>query len=195
MKINILAKGILLVASISIFNAFSQNCGKQSLCKPEKTDGYDYSAQSRYATLSTGEKSRLYIATYASCAYKITVCSEESLGKISYKLYERVREKKKVITNIVKGDPPLIVDENGNQSYGEAPVIDTVYDIQVSIKEVEIYDSSKGALTYELKKADKSKNLVLELNVPKCDQALEGCVNLLVGTKHHKRLSGKLITE
>ncbi|MEI6696296.1 MAG: hypothetical protein WCO13_09515 [Bacteroidota bacterium] len=195
MKINILAKGILLVASISVLNAFSQNCGKQSLCKPDKTDGFDYSSQSRYASLTTGEKSRLYIATYASCAYKISVCSEANLGKINFKLFEKVREKKKIFKDFVKGEAPLIVDDQGNQSYGEAPIIDTLYDVQVTLKEVEIYDSSKGSMSYEIKKADKTKNLVLELNIPKSEQPTTGCVNLLVGTKRFKHISGKLVTE
>ena len=195
MKINILAKGVLLLASVSILNTFAQNCGKESLCKPDKIDGYDYSAQSRYTLLSTGEKSRLYIAAYANCAYKITVCSEESLGKINFKLFERVREKKKIIKDIIKGEVPVIIDAQGNETYDVAPVIDTVYDVRITMKEVEIYDSSKGAMSYEIKKVEKTKNLVLELNVPKCEQVVNGCVNLLVGTKRIKRLSGKLIAE
>lgn len=195
MKTNILVKGILFMIIISVLNAFSQNCSKESLCKPDKNDGYDYSSQSRYASLSTGEKSRLYITTYASCAYKISVCSEQNLGKINFKLFERIREKKKVIKEIVKGEAPVVIDDKGNETYGEAPVIDTLYDVQISLKEVEIFDSSKGSMAYEIKKVDKTKNLVLELNIPKSEQPTEGCVNLLVGTKRIKHTSGKLITE
>ena len=65
----------------------------------------------------------------------------------------------------------------------------------MTLKEVEIYDSSKGSMSYEIKKADKTKNLVLELNIPKSEQPTTGCVNLLVGTKRFKHISGKLLTE
>ena len=91
MKTNIFAKSLLFIASIAIINivSVSQNCSKQSLCKPDKNDGFDYSSQSRYASLSSGDKSRLYITTYVNCAYKISVCSEESLGQLHYKILDR----------------------------------------------------------------------------------------------------------
>jgi len=193
MGINILQKGILVLISICIFDVFGQNCGKQTLCKPDKNDGYDYSSQSRYASISSGEKSRLYISTYANCSYKINVCSEQNLGNVSFKLYEKVREKKKVISDFVKGEQPITIDENGNRSYGEAPVIDTIFDVQVTIKEIEIYDSSKGGNTWTVEKVDRTKNLVIELNIPKSETTVSGCVNLLVGTKRPQKSSvGKL---
>lgn len=195
MKTNILFKGTFLIALLAIVYvvSVSQNCSKQSLCKPEKTDGFDYSSQSRYAMLSTGEKTRLYITTYMNCAYKIKVCSEANLGSLHFKLYEKVREKKKVFKELVKGEAPIITDADGNISTGEAPVIDTLYDVQVSLKEVEIYDSSKGSDTWQISKVDKTKNLVLELYIPKTEEPTNGCVNLLVGTKRPtKSYIGKL---
>lgn len=195
MKTNILFKGTFLIALLAIVYvvSVSQNCSKQSLCKPEKTDGFDYSSQSRYAMLSTGEKTRLYITTYMNCAYKIKVCSEANLGSLHFKLYEKVREKKKVFKELVKGEAPIITDADGNISTGEAPVIDTLYDVQVSLKEVEIFDSSKGSDTWQISKVDKTKNLVLELYIPKTEEPTNGCVNLLVGTKRPaKSYIGKL---
>jgi hypothetical protein len=193
MKINILQKGILILISICIFDAFGQNCGKQTLCKPDKNDGFDYSSQSRFASLTSGEKSRLYISAYANNSYKINVCSEQVLGNVSFKLYEKVREKKKVISELVKGEQPITIDPDGNRSYGEAPIIDTIYDVKVTVKEVEIYDSSKGGNVWTVEKVDRTKNLVIELNIPKTETAVSGCVNLLVGTKRpQKSTVGKL---
>lgn len=193
MNINIFKKGIIVLVSICIIDAFGQNCGKQTLCKPDKNDGYDYSSQSRYAGLSSGEKSRLYISAYANCSYKINVCSEQILGNVSFKLYEKVREKKKIISEFVKGEQPVTIDENGNSSYGEAPIIDTIYDVQVTLKEIEIYDSSKGGNVFTIEKVDRTKNLVIELSIPKSESTVSGCVNLLVGTKRPQKSSvGKL---
>jgi len=195
MNTSVFFKGIILIACFAIIYivSVSQNCGKQSLCKPDKNDGFDYSSQSRYALLSTGEKSRLYITTYLNCAYKISVCSEESLGQLHYKLYEKIREKKKIFKDLVRGEAPIITDENGNKAFGESPVIDTLYDIQVSLKEVEIFDSSKGTSVWQSNKIDKTKNLVLELYIPKTEQPANGCVNLMVGTKRpSKSYMGKM---
>ncbi len=195
MKTNILFKGTFLIALLAIVYvvSVSQNCSKQSLCKPEKTDGFDYSSQSRYAMLSTGEKTRLYITTYMNCAYKIKVCSEANLGNLHFKLFEKIREKKKVFKELVKGEAPIITDADGNISSGEAPVIDTLYDVQISLKEIEIFDSSKGSDTWQISKVDKTKNLVLELYIPKTEEPTNGCVNLLVGTKRPaKSYIGKL---
>ncbi len=195
MKTNILFKRFFLIAMLAIVYivSVSQNCSKQSICKPENTDGFDYSSQSRYAMLSTGEKTRLYITTYMNCAYKISVCSEANLGKLHYKLFEKVREKKKVFKDLVKGEAPIITDADGNISTGEAPVIDTLYDVQVSLKEIEIFDSSKGTDFWQINKVDKTKNIVLELYIPKTDEPTNGCVNLLVGTKRpSKSHMGKL---
>mgnify|MGYP003588861961 FL=1 len=195
MKTNNLFKGIFIIALLAIvyFISVSQNCSKQSICKPDKNDGYDYSSQSRYAMLSSGEKTRLYITTYANCAYKISVCSEANLGKLHFKLFEKVREKKKIIKDLIKGEAPVITDANGNISTGEAAVIDTVYDVQVNLKEVEIYDSSSGSEFWQINKVDKTKNLVLELYIPKTAEPTNGCVNLMVGTKRPaKSYMGKL---
>lgn len=179
MKTNIFTKGFMLIICFAIINivSVSQNCSKQSLCKPDKNDGYDYSSQSRYASLTTGEKSRLYITTYINCAYRISVCSEQNLGQIHFKLFEKVREKKKVIKEIVKEDA------SDNQPDGETSVVDTVFENQILIKEVEIFDSSKGNSVWQINKVDKTKNLVLELYIPKTEEPTNGCVNLLVGTK------------
>ena len=195
MKTNIFAKSLLFIASIAIINivSVSQNCSKQSLCKPDKNDGFDYSSQSRYASLSSGDKSRLYITTYVNCAYKISVCSEESLGQLHYKIFEKVREKKKVIRDFVRGEAQTITDDDGNQTSAEAPIIDTIYDVQITLKEVEIFDSSNGNNVWKTNKVDKTKNLVLELYIPKKEQSTNGCVNLLVGTKRPtKSYMGKL---
>ena len=186
MKTNILIKGLIGIAGIFLVNFFiiAQNCNKQSICRPDANDGYDYSSQSRYAVMTTGEKSRLYITTYMNCSYKISVCSEENLGKMNFKLYEKVREKKKIFKELVKGEAPVITDAKGNQSFGEAPVIDTLYDVEVSLKEIEIFDSSKnGSNVWQINNVNKTKNIVLELTIPKTEQVTTGCVNLMVGTK------------
>ncbi len=196
MKLNILQKSILVLISISILDVFGQNCSKQTLCKPDKNDGFDYSSQSRYANLTSGEKTRLYISAYANCSYKINVCSEQILGNVSFKLYEKVREKKKIISELVKGEQPITIDPDGNRSLGEALVIDTIFDVQVTVKEIEIYDSSKGGNIWAVEKIDRTKNLVIELNIPKTEYTVSGCVNLLVGTKRPIKSSvGKLNVE
>ena len=50
MKTNNLFKGIFIIALLAIvyFISVSQNCSKQSICKPDKNDGYDYTYKLNY---------------------------------------------------------------------------------------------------------------------------------------------------
>jgi hypothetical protein len=168
MKINLILRTFAIVAILFSFSSgYSQNC-KVKTCKIDNNDGFDYRNKSQYGKVTSGDKSRLNIPLYPGNSYKVFICADPKLGSIPYKVFEVQRETK--------------VSFNDNK--------DTV--LTYKRKDVQIFDGTPGQV-WELKRLDRTKTYVIEVNVPPADKDVQGCLNIMIGSK--KAGKGSFSTE
>jgi hypothetical protein len=78
----------LLVAIILPFAASAQCKGfVKKTCLP-KVPPYTHNGQLNNAVMSAGEKAELQMTFYSGQEYRIVVCAQEVLGKVSFKVYD-----------------------------------------------------------------------------------------------------------
>ncbi|MBU0488185.1 MAG: hypothetical protein KKA07_10255 [Bacteroidetes bacterium] len=191
-------KLIFTIAAISGFALLAEaQCYKKALCATT-ADGYDYTGQSTFTKLMSGDTAQFDLIFYSSKDYKIIVCGEDFLGDVQFSIFYKTKEATKEIKEIMKRKETVFkVDEYGQKMYdgnynpiveGEKWVVDTVWITRVTTGNI-IFDSKdEGKSFWEIQKVDRTKRVVVQVVVPKIEQDKfdKGCISVLIGYKNSR---------
>lgn len=178
-----------------IYLANAQNCSNKKYCGENALgEKYDYRGQSTFGKIVPGDTIRIKVILYGRNTYRIAVCSDESLGDVSFRVLNTVREyvrqparvekisvQEPIYKKNEKGELLPIRDDWGEVVYDEygdlkyeietfKTVIktDTVWNTQRNIVDYEIFSSNSGnnrKLYYE-ENTQKTKSITIEVIAP-----------------------------
>jgi len=204
---------LLLITAISNIGT-AQKCNKKELCDKANYADFDFRSQSSSAQLAPGDTARTAVVVYAKTQVRIMVCSESTLGDVTYRILSPTRKTKRVIDKIDKRTEQVAVykkDKDGNpiqqinewtsepmidgngapvyelDHYEELANYDTTYRTVEYNDEVLVYDSRNSEKAYWQENTSKTRRLIIEVVIPGGDAEsteIEGCVSVMVGSKN-----------
>jgi len=187
------------VFSIFLFaiamQVYPQNCYSKKICQNNDLgERYDYRGQSVHERLMPGDTSKIKVVLYRNNDIRISVCSDEKLGDVSFKIYNSMREyvkvpdriekiivKKPIYKKNSKGDfipsednwGDVVRDEYGDtvyevETYKEEISLDTVWRTIRNFSENILFDSGKGAdkASFYSERVAHTKSVTIEVIVP-----------------------------
>ncbi|MBU0489712.1 MAG: hypothetical protein KKA07_07390 [Bacteroidetes bacterium] len=183
-----LAGLFILIAS----GVMGQDCFKsiKKFCRDLPYEDYDYIGQSSYASLLPGDTAQFDVIFYSYKDYKVMLCSDPLLGEIDFEIFEKIKEKKKYIKQILKTpqDPVPIyeLDEYGQQKIDDyynpiqktnpdgslafenlPDIIDTIFESKIETRVVKLFDNkTQASNVYEELEVKKTKKLLIKVYIP-----------------------------
>jgi hypothetical protein len=168
MKLRFFPNLIFISIILVIFSgsSFSQNCKRNAkMCKAEDLGDFDYSSQTSFASLSPGDTARLKIVAFSGKTYRILLCSDPALQKVTYKIVKAIRKEDNTFTVNKKGD--------------------TSWTYKEFYEEQQVFDSNSSS--YWEANITESGRYYIDIYVPPAKdlktKVEDGCVGVFVGTK------------
>lgn len=172
-------------------SAQAQRCDKKNLAPREMLAGFDYSEQSVYTQMGTGDTIRMKTVLYTNHKYRIFVAGERRLEDLGYRIYYPEKRFEPVAAEVIDKEIPLYRrDQNGMLVYGEnqepipegtTTVKDTVWTRRLATTETLLFDSQTANGEAWESVAPKTRLMIIEITVPANKRYFFGCVALMVG--------------
>jgi len=150
-----------------------------------------YDSQSKSAILGKGQVSEFHMVAYPDLDYRITVCAEEILGQMQFRIYQKTRVLVKEEEGESNSEETESDEEEDYDDYSEEETTVAKKEPEHKIIKELLYDNADdGYKNFIEFTAEGSMSLIIEVVVPGSDNKSKlkiretGCVGVLI--EHNK---------